>query len=856
MMKNRNLCKNIGIPFLLAAVFALLPVLSWQKGYLYGSTIDWYSQHVKLAETIRDTCLSEGTLAPSWLPLGGGSNGYQFAYYGYFRPDILIGCLMPGVSMTVIVTAYALAGYLASVLLLYRWLLDEGLEPFFSFLGGMLFLMAGCFFHSHRQIMFVNYMPFLILALMMIKKKRYALVCVSLFLIYLNSFYYAIACLAVAVWYWYRQEGRKFFGRCFLCVSLSVGMAMMLLLPAFLVILEHRHSGERATVAADLFMPNLVNLLYSPYGMGLTIVSLYLLLAGLGCRKYRKTSILFLLITVFGAASWVLNATLYARAKILIPFVPLLILHNISILRGLHQGELRWRLWPFAVLVPAILSQWGKQWFVWIVADTAVLAAVVLVSVFIKGDNRLYKRNALILRACPYLLLLVMPALIYLRIAQGESWAEVPGQAAFSREEIAQSCENPLYRSDSISDALNQGNVLDFPGQQKTTMYSSVTNAAYQSVYYDLLKTPIQINNRTALLAEENPFLEYLMGVRYLITTKDKIPAGYQVIKQRDEDVIVENSSVLPIAYTTSECMGERQFEQLDGWEKLEAVLRYTIVPDKSDVPWSPRMETVEPVQSSNAETADSAAEIADSAAEIADPAAEIADSAIEITEAELPGNVQIEKTENGYRLKVKKTSTVTLQLKESVSDILMLQFHVKNRSRSAVVISVNGIKNKLSGSTAPYPNENYDFSYQLSENGGIDTITVQLSKGSYDITDIQWKTFSPELLSVKTVEPVTLREQEHPNGHSVLSCTAGVKEDGYFATSIPVQRGMRLFVDGMPTDIEVVNQAFVGAKLSEGVHEIELQFFPPGQRAGYAVSLLSGAAFAGICIWKKRRNL
>lgn len=46
-------------------------------------------------------------------------------------------------------------------------------------------------------------------------------------------------------------------------VILSIGMAMMLLLPTFMAILEHKHSGEKATTLTDLVLPNAQNLLYS-----------------------------------------------------------------------------------------------------------------------------------------------------------------------------------------------------------------------------------------------------------------------------------------------------------------------------------------------------------------------------------------------------------------------------------------------------------------------------------------------------------------------------------------------------------------------------------------------------------------
>ena len=87
--KRNQMLQNVVFTGILVAVFFLLIGLILPEGCFYGSTIDWYDQHVTLAETIRRTCMEEKTLAPAWMIIGGGNNGFQFAYYGYFRPDII-----------------------------------------------------------------------------------------------------------------------------------------------------------------------------------------------------------------------------------------------------------------------------------------------------------------------------------------------------------------------------------------------------------------------------------------------------------------------------------------------------------------------------------------------------------------------------------------------------------------------------------------------------------------------------------------------------------------------------------------------------------------------------------------------
>ena len=277
-------------PVSLILLFIILITAVMPDGYVYGSNTDWLSQHVTLAETIRNACLEQHTLLPSWIGLGGGSNGYQFAYYGFLRPDILIGCLLPQIPMVDIIIGYMTAVYLCSVLLVYIWLRAERISPLLAWLGSMLFMTAGCLFHMHRQIMFVNYLPFLLLAFLCIRKQRYKWLPLCLLLICLSSFYFSISAFAAVGWYWYRTEGKRFWRGSFLkryipSTVLAAAMAAALLLPTALVLLEHSRLGTDTGLLKllELFGPNPVfnNILFNEYGMGLTLICFYAILAGL-----------------------------------------------------------------------------------------------------------------------------------------------------------------------------------------------------------------------------------------------------------------------------------------------------------------------------------------------------------------------------------------------------------------------------------------------------------------------------------------------------------------------------------------------------------------------------------------------
>lgn len=840
-------------PLALIFFFFILIAVIVPDGAVFGSHTDWLSQHATLAETIRGTCLEQHTLLPSWIGLGGGSNGYQFAYYGFLRPDILIGCLLPQVSMIQILTYYMLAVYLVSVLLCYVWLRSENLPPVLAFTGSVLFMTAGCLFHMHRQVMFVNYLPFLFLVFLCVRKKQIRWLPLCMCLICLSSFYFAISAFAAVGWYWYRQEGRDFWKYSFLkkyvpCALTAAGMSAALLIPTALVLLEHNRCSGKPTLLSllELFAPNPVlnNLLFNEYGMGLTVVCLYVILAGLAQKKFRMDSILFLLFGIFGIFSWVLNVTLYARPKILIPFMPLVILHCVRYLQDTgvfsRDDEIPERftlpLYPFSVIFPVGLLWFSQEQFPWIMAESVVLFFLVLIyrervrkslspeahlPDADQGFAAIHPGSAA--RAVLVVLLLAAPVGMYLTTARTEDWVYssdiAPGLTSEELEEVSM---NPLYHFDSLLSPLISGNELPKAGMTRSTMYSSVTGQTYANLYYDTLLTPIRINNRVALLTSDNPFMLNQLGVRYLETTADAVPAGYEVIYQSGDNVIAENKNVLPSVYFTDDIVAEEQFEQLAALEKLDIIMRKTVV---------------------------------DISEEASDSEKYMRQYTPEFSSCVLPDGLDIRRAGDAWEITAEKTCTIDLHITNpQPGSILLLGFQLKNKTMDAVVIDINGIRNKLSGLFAPYPNGNDYFHYQFSSGSdkGITDLSITLSKGHYMISDIQWHLYDQSLLSVKEYTPLVLSSEEPGTSdtgapgrfYTVLTGTVTAERDGYLATSIPAQNGLEILVDGQPSEIVTVNEAFAGTALAEGTHNIEIRFSPPGKAAGILVSILTMSGY------------
>lgn len=897
----------------LVLLFAVLIILMIPKGAVFGSHTDWLSQHVTLAETIRNACLEQHTLLPDWLELGGGANGYQFSYYGFLRPDILAGCLLPQIPMAYILITYMFIIYLSSVLLCFFWLRSEGICPLFAFIGSVLLMTAECMFHMHRQIMFVNYMPFLLLAFLCISKRRTKWLPLCFALIILHSFYFAAAAFAAVGWYWLRREGKGFWKKYFFknylssCV-LAAAMSAALLIPTGLVLLEHRRAGSSPSLL-ELFAPNPVlnNLLFDEYGMGLTLVCLYVILAGLGRKTFWPDSLLFLLMGLFGIFSYVMNLTLYTRPKILIPFMPLVVLLCVRFLQNepdeKEAGRQRpYPLWPFAVLLPVILLWFSQEQFFWGLMESGLLLSYCLIQRY--RLNRRHRsaysastetasgkspstssscRHILSCSLCLFLLL-AAPVRVSLATAGTEEWVQKTDLfQGLSEEEVLSAkasvdsgsgaadnsadgsttragnnttgiktadppafLTDPLYRFDSLTEPLNSSNELLLPGQSKTTMYSSITNHSYSDFYYDMLLTPIRINNRVALLASDNPFLFRLMSVRWLETTEDRIPEGYHVIYRSGQNVIAENPDVLPRVYFTEDTLSQSSFENLETYDRLDALARFTVV-DDSETNEKGIANAVAGNTSSN--TAGEAYPY-ESRMETWSP---------DLSADSLPEGLEITETPFGYQITAKEKCTLSVNIEQPPSGrIVLLDFEVDNLTSSAVVIDINDIRNKLSGRFAAYPNGNHCFHYQFSEpgtDGGFHRLEITFGKGSYAIQNVQWHLYDKDLPGTRIYTPFITKTSASTAADApasvLISGTIEAETSGYLATSIPEQNGLEILVDGKHVRPVTVNCAFAGVRLEKGIHEIKILFTAPGKKAGCIISI-TGIAVYGIYLLLK----
>ena len=350
---------------------------------IFGSRVDWLSQHSVFPEYFRQQFYDTGNLFPEFAAnVGGGQNIYHFAYYGLYNPLYLPAYFLPFLKMSDYIMVISILCLVADVLLFFKWIRSHGVSKGNSILTSILFLLAGpMIFHSYTHIMFVNYMPFLLLALMgtdrYFQKHRSDLLTGSVFLMIMTSFYFSIGGILILLIYWVfqyldtQEKQRKkvnikgfFLAGILFCISILIAVMMsgFLLVPTAMALQNSARATGSSISLTELFLPDsdYMQILYHPYGIGLTTFVLTVLITGFTYKKWKEKYIhiacfIVIMIPVF---QYVLNGGLYIRGKVLIPMLPLLCYLIAMYMEKQRRGEISfWQgILPFLVTIILI---WG-----------------------------------------------------------------------------------------------------------------------------------------------------------------------------------------------------------------------------------------------------------------------------------------------------------------------------------------------------------------------------------------------------------------------------------------------------------------------------------------------------------------
>lgn len=832
--KKRDLlyrCILLIIPIVIIVV--VLP-----RGEVYGSMTDWLSQHTVFPDYFRKMFYASGDVFPNFsLNLGGGQNFAQYTYYGLMRPDILISYLLPQISMVKIIIVSSVAYLLISIQLLYQWLKNQKLSEFALVFASIMYALAcPLIFHSHRHLMFISYMPGLMLCLIgtdrYIKLKKTGCLLVGVLLMVITSYFFSVGGLLVVglygiyAWMMHNPTGNwkqfalfisKYIGFLLLGVLLS---AFYLIPTAYAMILQTRPALDHVSML-DLLLPKtgLESIFYDEYNIGLTAIAGVALCYGI-VKKHKPTQILsvfLLILTCVPLVAYLLNGMQYVRAKSLIPFIPLFILLIASMMDDLKKRTTKFPWWIFIILAGQYFLFDSKNLQTTYIKDLIICVILFLISTKFKFQKLM-------------ILYLLVPAYICFQVNISEDY---PSKSDLRKVENSTKTrlvkdtiqKNPgLYRFDDYSTSYAVNRVEDVH-QYKTTQYSSNSNIDYNQFYYNVMKQPMNNRNHVIMAAVDSPYFSNFMGVRFAYTDGDYLPYGYHAISNDGDKTISEDESVLPVAYVSSNIVSNKDFAKLSWPYTMETLYMNTIV-DKS----LNQQSTPTSIQEIH-------------------PA---------FTMTSKSKGLKVKKTKNGMQISCKEDCKMVLKLKTPLpkDQLLILQTTISDIKEGLTMdteVRINGINNKKTARNAIYASPKSDFEYVIGETDGVKKLYVTFSQGTYTLKDFKFYTSDANRLKQRKQQVDALQVQDKAN--HVLAGKVQAKDDGYFVTSIPYQKGFTITVDGKAVDYEPVNTAFVGFPISKGEHRIDMTYEMPGKGLGLIASGVALLMAGGIWLYTKKQQ-
>ncbi len=826
-MTRRRKENIFALSFFLLIIIFIYAYLT-RSDCLYGSSVDWQNQHYLIPEYFRNLFYDTGKIFPNFaFNLGSGENIYYLSYYGLFSPIIFISYLLPFVSMLNYIIFSSLTLLYLSAVLFYFFLRKNRYSFKVSLICSVMLLCSGpLLYHSHRHIMFMNYMPFLILGLYGIDKYFYkgksGLLILSSFLMIMTSYYYSVGSLIVLfLYYTYLYlKNNDFKIKDYVIKSfkiavpliISVLLSMLLVLPTAYVLLNSRGDSTTVLKFASLLIPNTTfsYLLYNPYSVGTTAITLISIIYMIFTKKKENKflSIILLLISIFPIFNYIFNGTLYIDSKSLIPFLPLVLIITAEFLKYVFSGKTN----MFYIIVIGLLcSILSKSLFI-----TLDLLGIILIILIFKHTKKTRVVGAYLCLIC-FIVAIIINSDDKL-ITKNEVDSS-DNEALASLISNLYDGDDNLYRTENMVERYMDINSIYNMDQYQTSIYSSTYNKTYNNFYYNVFNNAIPYRTRSTMVSVNNPLFQILMGERYIIT-KGEAPINAKLINQKNGVKVYQKDDVLPIGYASSHILSNSDFKKLKYPNNTISLLNNIVVDDTT----------------SNSVVSN------------------LKDTTLDYKVLSTK-DVKYEKTNNGYKI-VSNSSTGNIKLKintDVANKIMYIRFknnNIPTRKKNEITITINGNKNKLSYSKWKYYNNNTTFDYTLYDDSVLD---ISFTKGTYNISDI-----NVFLLDYKDITNLNSNVDEF---HFDMDKTKGdnivgdidVAENGYFNLSIPYDKGFNIYVDGKKTQYKETNVGFIGFKIASGHHDIKITYKAPYRKIGSIISMIGLISFILLFIYENK---
>lgn len=703
-----------------------------------------------------------------------------------------------------------------SSFLFYRWIKSHNTSNIVSLTSSLIFVLAEPFiFQMHRHIMFVNYMPFLIMALMgvdrYINNKEKSLLLIGVFLMIMTSYYYSVCgLLVICIYYLYTYlnkyetlstsklfiDGIKFV----LVLFLAILSSSILLLPTMYTLIFGRAEGGSTYNLISLLIPTIkVHKLFSgTYTIGFAIIGLISLLYLFYTKKKNNIILgtILLIILLLPIFRYALNGGLYLREKCFIPFIPLFGFLISNFLKDLYDDKIN--INKFLIFTSIIII------FLYLINKFNYFYYYYFIFLIIILIYKKYKNKII-----PSILLVLLALTISVVSNLTEEYVSYDMYNNFFDKEMLSSINNILekdksiYRTNNLIYPTKNVNNIVNNRYYTTNIYSSTYNSNYLNFIRNTFQTSMLEYNYFLVSASSNFMFNSYMGVKYLISNYDP-GLGYE--KTNNNTYL--NNNAYSIMYASNHILNEDEFDKYTYPYRLELLLNNVITKDKT----------------TNANTYTSIKSYLPKYTIISKE------------------NVDITKENDKYILKVdNKTANIKIKLEQPLHNkfLLINLYGLKENSCSYdnISMTINNIENILTCKTWPYSNKNNTFKYVIGDRT-IEYLDIKLTKGTYNIDKIELYTLDYD--SIKNTKSNTTEVTINKMENDTIIASAKVNSPSYIVTSIPYDKGFTVKVDDKKIPYEKINKAFIGFKVDKGTHTIKITYSSPWHKEGKIISCIS----------------
>ena len=824
----------IFIHILLISVLALLEVyLIIKNNNIFGAKVDWFSQNVPFAEYFRNLFYNTKNIFPNLaLHIGAGQNIFNFAYYGLFNPYIIITYLLPMLRIGDYFIFLSIFNIIVTSVGFYIFLIKNNYSKSLSFFTSLLIVFSTSFiFNSYNYILFVTYFPFLILALWGVKKyfdneKSYLLV-LSITLISLCNFYFLIPCLLCiilyALYYYFNnienksiKENLIILIKFLLRIFLGILIASFLLLPVFYVIISNRTTGFY-NITLNSFLPNfnINQYMFKEFGLGLSFISIIALIYNIVYIKKGNRFLSIIIIIIFSIPIFnaLLNGLLYIHNKVLMPFIPLVLILIIDMLKNIK--EKKHSILPIIIISLILLLLLKLNRLIYI--DFLITSMALFI-------YKRFQNNTF-----PFIMMLITIMIISVN-------HNIAKYIEFSKEDYSlmyDSIDNEIYNKIDENDkifrlenAAVSNYLINYSNAENIflpSVYSSTSNSYYSNAFFNIFNNNAYNKNVLTLKQDGNILFQKYMGVKYLLTDNN-VPYGYTKVKEDGKHCLYKNENVNSIAFISNHILNYNEYNNLNFIEKIFAYNNNVITDNLS-----------------NNENLDIYYEVL------------LLENDFSINEKE---NISIIKDGEEFSIESKDNGKIILSLKEPlIDDFLIIRFKPNKieKINSDLSITINGIKNIISEPTRKYFNNNTTFDYVISSNDVINELDIDFIEGLYQLSDIEIYRINKKYIDIN--DNIQVNIENTKNISDTIIGNVNVENDGYCVFTIPYDSGFKAYIDNNEVEIEMVNECFIGFKITSGEHEIKLVYEAPYSNLGKILSIISIIILLILLIFERKTN-